>query len=594
MRFTTRTLTRAFTAAALSLVLAACDIGEGNGIVSIQIIESNGTTDFEMRHDQCEGLSLDVLATFTDGQLAVYTHRVDWEIVSGPATVEPIQSFGFTIDAEVIPDGTAPIDGSGTAVVKATYLDLEATATIKFTDESIASISPTIPRMDLFADEGAVFSPRLITTAGNQILPPARVMEYAINESTEVVEITAGTNSVVGIRAIDDITATTNNTVTGTYCSRVNGLTETFTVPVTAYNIDDGNLNIEARTNTQLTGPTADNISLPQGVNTLVRSVLVFPNGQERDVTFSLNSDGDPDSTYSITGASSISFDTDNGNGRIESATDSIGTNTITIDYQPDGMTNPLTDTVDITVKEAFYHGMTPFKITDRQGNVLDLSATPAASIKSNASQDLRLVATLTDSDGSTDPYDFYFDSFDVASPKTEWTTDDSNIVDVEKQSIVFALNPRVIDLSLSDTQVVGASEATDFTSPNNQTNIVIDLTELPGTPPANPSFVAEVHNDDFTALRIEGPTVGNADDLLQLTSFMEFNGPSSKDIYATVRTAWSSDTPSVAHISNLTSQKGQVTLLSAGSAIITGSVTFTDKDGNSTTLSSTHNITVN
>jgi hypothetical protein len=588
MRFTTRTLTRAFTAAALSLLVAACDIGEGNGIVSIEIVELDGSSDYEMRADQCEGLLLAAIATFTDGQRNVYTHRVDWSVESGEGSlIELKNSFDLTTAAEIIP--TVDTAEGDKIVVKASYLDLTTRRTITVNKVTVDSLQIEPPRVALIKGETQAISLLLTLSDGSLVSNPARAITAELDDETA---FSLGSINFAGQQQlITNETTTGTANLTATFCARLDGddpsansANKTVSLAATNYNGNETDLDLEIIENFDGLGATPIDSGtiyrLPTDTKISIGTQLRFPNNVTRPLSLGLPSwsaeDGDGPCNDNNSCAATI-----DGVGSISS--ESAGQVTIDATYTtPDG--TDLTAETPLVLNVAEIEYRTPsYELRDESNAAIDTNQLPAVSLTNGTARILRFVALLVDDKGTAD-------------------TGDDEDYEIPVNPDFFLNNTNDADLlTVAGSILSAASEGS-----NNSITVNINTSQLPGASTADfsgdfSSFNVEVHQLAPLAIQIDADgnyataeaaasvTVGNT---LQLNSVLPFTGKDS--VLQTGVTTWSvaEDDNEVASINNLSSD-GLVTALSEGDAVITAKHSFTTADGTEYDSSATITITV-
>lgn len=272
-----RILTRALSAALLSITLGACSIGEGNGIVSIEIVEFDGTSDFEIRADQCEGTLLSVLATFTDGQRTVYTHRANWSAVGNATLIELKNSLDFTTAVDIVPASASPGD---IITVTATYLGLSTSKDITVNSTTINSFQLEPSVIALISGETQTISSVLSLSDGSRVLNPVRGLTFSVPDGDTAFTAVGFNSSGQAILETTD-TASSGSPIQATQasvsfsCNRDDGSNPIATATASAINYatNSSDISLEISSNFDGKGDTAADATARQLPNdTLVRA----------------------------------------------------------------------------------------------------------------------------------------------------------------------------------------------------------------------------------------------------------------------------------------------------------------------------------
>ena len=591
-----RHIFRCLTAAILAFSITACSIGEGNGIVSIRIVALDGSTDFKIRADQCEGFLIGVIATFTDGQELFYSSRSEFSLAndSDPGKIIPLtNNAGFTTAAELVPtSGASPGDK---ITVKATYLSLEATQEFTVSNVEIDGFSIEPAQVTLISGESQNISPVITLSDGTRLTGIARAITYTLtdNNASPAFEL-GGLDSLTGGEILNSLEERSGSaTITARFCDDQDGDDENdrsdinppnpVTISSSSYFGDDPAIKLELRTNFDGNGrvaPTPNNpVKLPSGIRTTVSAHLVFPNNAERNVTLTSqlsasNSDGDcNDATITC------DVNTDGLNGTIETSS-TTPTNKLTfvaathttsdgnsLNTDPD---NPLS----IDVIPTAYN--TPaFILRDEANHALDLSANSEFRVTTGAAPLLfNLFARMLDeTEDPAEPYELAVGAQFTSPDPDSIVTAGTALIGV---GAAETTEPLTIDLEINvapgteddyaDKQPIESISASlDRNAPGE---LIIDVSN---DPTRNPE-----HDDSLTLT--EG-------DSQQLRAFREYSGayvlltdkllatPEGTRFIAQAPT-WTSSNPEVASVSNVTNN-GLITAISAGTATITAKHQF-------------------
>lgn len=584
MRFM-RLSTRAITAAIFSVLLGACSIGEGNGIVSIEIVEFDGTDDYEMRADQCEGLLLALVATFTDGQRTVYTHRADWSIETGDGALEELKNDnGFTTAVEILP--TVTTTSGDEIIVTAKYLGLVTNRSISVNDTNIESLQLEPAVAAIITGQTQAVSALLVLSDGTVVQNPVRAIDAEI-DATTAFTLLEDTNSA-GQQQLQttDTTGTTNLTVT--FCSRLDGenasansARKTAMMTASHYSGSDALLqiteNFDGRGISAADG--ASTYRLPTDSSVAIGGQLKFPNNvviplsasslewTASDTEGPCNEVNDCPATIDELGTISIAS-----RGAV-----SINASFTTVDDIELLAAQPL----DLTIADVNYQDPA-FSLRDESNLPIDTTVSPALSMAFNTGRILSFVALLVDDLGNADMND-----------------------DVNYE---LPVNPGFALADDTDATFLTAANGTiAAVGDEANSNVLINVTStgLPGAAEVGFSnnieqFGAELHllapsdifidSDDNLTTSETGTAISlNVGDTIQLNSVLPFMG--EDPVLRNGATAWSTDDTSIAAVGAL-SNPGLVTALSEGTVVIKAAHNYTD--ASDTDYLSTATITVN
>jgi|GEM_PF-3539542 len=561
-----RHIFRCLTAAIMAFTITACSVGEGNGIVSIRIVALDGSTDFELRSDQCEGLLLGVIATFTDGQQLFYSSRSSFELVSGNGTVEELKNnAGFTTAAELVP--TANAAPGDKVVVRATYLSLEAEQEFTYNDVTIDSFQVEPVRVALIAGESQNLSPVLTLSDGSRVTGLARALEFTLDDEDE---FTLGGFTSTGQQILNTTSTNGNSVATATYCGRTTGKERSDTIELVNHTGNDATL--EIRSNFDGSGLTAagDNaVELSNGVSATVSAHLLLPNDVERNVTllatWSSSDSDDADCTAETASCSARNSLA----GAIFTDESNTGETNISASYETtDGVTIDAAKPLKLNISPIQYQ--TPaFVLKDEANQPIDTSVSgPVVSMASGTGRILKFVAQLENA--SNVAYEQVVNAIFVSADDEKIISNNTTLAatgDVADDNVQITVN----------TDSVPGAQSGAFTN-----NI--------------PSFQAEVHLDNPTGLVIDADSDNAGDsaltaaigDKIQLRAILQF---AKGDIVRTGATTWSSSNPDAVVVTNV-ANSGQITVLTTDQTIITAKHLFTAQDGTETFNTAT--ITIN
>lgn len=564
-----RHIFRCLVLALASLSIAACSIGEGNGIVNIRIVALDGSTDFKLRSDQCEGLLLGVIATFTDGQQLFYSSRSSFSLVSGNATVTELKNnSGFVTSAELVPTITAT--AGDTVTVKATYLSLVAEQTFTYDTVTIDSFQLEPPRVALIAGESQNINPVLTLSDGTRLTGVARALDFELDDENE---FTLGALTNGGQQILNTTTNIGTSTLTATYCKRTTGAERVATVNGTNHAGSDATL--EIRSNFNGNGPKAADataVDLPNGVGTTVSAHLKLPNNFERNVTLSaVWSSSDTNNTdCAATGATCSARVTPLG-GAVTTDTVLTGETSITATIETaDGVTVNADNPLKLNISPINYQNP-PFKLKDEANQDIAINnAGPTISMASGTGRILKFVAQLTN--GSNAAYEQVVNAVFSSADSDKIITNNTTLAATG---------------SVADDNIVITVDTSNV--PGSQDNPVAFTNNIP-------SFQAEVHLDAPTGLIIDANSDNLADatfaaavgDKAQLRSLLQF---AKGDIVRTGATAWSSSDNTAVAVTNI-NNAGEITILTAAQTVITAKHKFVADDGTESFQTST--ITIN
>ena len=567
-----RSITRAFFAASLSTLAAACSIGEGNGIVGITIIgTSTDDSAFEMRADQCEGLLVGLNATFTDGQTNVYTNRATWSIESGNATLVELQnSAGQTTAVEIIPTTATSVGDS--IVVKAEYLELSAIQTITVNDITINSLQVEPAKTALITGETQAVSVLLTLSDGTVIQNPLRALDVSLSDETAFTlnGTNAGGQQLV---ATTETTGTANLNVE--FCARLDGdnaaaNTIKRTASATADHFTGSQATLEITEDFNSDGVEAVNSSttyrLPTDSASVIGARLRFPNGVTRALAASTV-------TWTATDSEGECNDTNpcpaTINAVATTTNTSRGQSTITASFTT-ADEQELTQDTALVLDIATVNYQTPaFELRNESNQVIDTSQSPALSLTSGTARVLRFIAKLVDDLGTADTQDDVTYELPVNPGFTLADENDNTFITPSSNTLSGTgteSNSNVI-INITSTGLPGASE-NGFT--NNIESFGVELHQI-----APSDIIIDSDGDLNTAE--SGTTINLTEgNTLQLNSVLPFAGEDS--VLRNGATVWSVDDAgsSVVAVGNLTNA-GFITTLGTGTAVITATHTFTD-----------------
>lgn len=576
-----RLFTRALTAGLLSTLLAACGIGEGNGIVSIEIVEFDASTDFEIRADQCEGNLIALLATFTDGQRTVYTHRADWSVTGNAALNELKNGLDLTTAVEVLPDGASAGD---TITVTADYLSLSTSKTITVNSNAIQSMQLEPAVLALITGESQIINTVLTLDDGSTVLNPVRGLSFSVPDADAA--FTANGFNGSGQAILSTTTTVSNGSPASATeasmnfsCNRDAANTNSVAIKTakahaTHYAADSSDITLEISSNFYGSGTAAANANanpLPTDVLRTANAVLKFNGSSASRVVTT--------SGFTTWSASNTAFtDCNDSNsscsatvaaGFIKTDASTTGLTNISASYQIDENTTITAQNPLIINVSALKYDSPAFVMKDESGNTIDTTATPAVDMASNTGRILQFIAQLLDENNNDTPFEF-----PVAVSFTVDSADEDKII-----------------ASASTLAALGETAAS--------VTVTVDSSNIAGSFTNNiPSFVANVHIDAPTGIFIDSNNDGAEDstaniadnETRQLRSFLAFAGKNA--VLRTGATVWSTSDNSAAVVGN-TTNTGLVTVLDSSKPVtITGTHTFTDHTG--TTSTQTASITIN
>ena len=582
-----RHIFRCLVLALASLSITACSIGEGNGIVSIRIVAvTSGTfgleikedvADFQLRSDQCEGLLLGVVATFTDGQEIFYSSRSEFEIVEGDA------------DEELIANGILAPNGDSapntTVTVKASYLSLEATQEFTFNDVVVTGFQIEPARIALIENESADLLSVIALSDGSKKTNLAAVVDYTVDDETSF--------TLAGVLNASKhiLNATGQNgsaEITATYCDHIPSKKQTSTI--TATNFSPSDVTLEIRSNFDgngLTTATSSALDFPANSESSVLAYSVFPNGYERierDAKWtaqnSTNQDCDAEGIecsaelqqekilLSNLGIFSTSENTD----RITTITAAITT-----------ASNIVISSTPLTLDISPIKYQTPaFVLQDESNTTIDHTQTPAVSVASRTQRSLQFKANLLNT--NDEAYQISTAAFFKSAETDKIVTCQPNLQGVETCSRTITGigtladdNIRIdIDTSLVPGGTVEEGESLPFT--NNITNFIA---EVHLDPPTGTGLIIDTDDADNEENLAIQPAPGETIQLRGLLTFDKGN------IDAGTSVAWSSNNNNAVTVSN-SSNPGQLIVITSDSATITATLKFTDHNGVETVYTST------
>lgn len=233
-----------FAASAGALALGACNgVGDGNSLDRIHIVPAEFSTTLEGIQDQytdldayqCAPRSLNLFGTFTrgDDDIGDFTTRANWVSdnpaiarVSNGDIASPVDST-ITLGKGVIVPGNV-----GETTIRANYLDLQATITVKVAAPTDFTITPANPYLTLHSRQGLQLHAKLGGVETNlTAVDGTPLVKAAFNPASDTLATVAVSRAVPIVTALGVTGSPLTLELTLPYCNQVVSTTINVAVP---------------------------------------------------------------------------------------------------------------------------------------------------------------------------------------------------------------------------------------------------------------------------------------------------------------------------------------------------------------------------
>ncbi|EIT69441.1 MULTISPECIES: Ig-like domain-containing protein [Hydrocarboniphaga] len=233
-----------FAASAGALALGACNgVGDGNSLDRIHIVPAEFSTTLEGIQEQytdvdayqCAPRSLSLFGTFTrgDDDIGDFTTRADWSSDNPAVARVSNGDIASPIDSTLMLGKGVIVPGSvGETTIRANYLDLQATITVKVGTPTDFTITPANPYLTLHSRQGLQLMAKLggvetnLTAVGG-----TQLVKAAFNPVNDTLAKVVVSSSVPVVTALGVTGSPLTLELTLPYCNQVVSTTVNVAVP---------------------------------------------------------------------------------------------------------------------------------------------------------------------------------------------------------------------------------------------------------------------------------------------------------------------------------------------------------------------------